>query len=160
LQYIDIRISIPIGIAITGRRGSNNSIVADNILKNYSFITIPEDDNRLIARCITGLKATSNGTWYFNGTKIFYNRNNSCDDPPIQQHSTANDVSVVNLRRCGAFTIAEEGVYSCIALNSSMMNQTMKLGVYFSRRSKSTKYYACFFFITLLSFLLHSLSKN
>ena len=131
------------GIAITGRNGTDNLIVARNILSDYSYINIPEDNNKLIARCLTGLGPAGNNNnsvlsgWYFNGSKIYYNAKDDCGDPPIQQRSRKNDAGVVNLRRCGTFSTSEEGIYSCVMLNSSMVNQTMRLGVYFSIRSES-----------------------
>ena len=48
---------------------------------------------------------------------------------------------VINLYLCGTFTATEEGVYSCIMMNSSMMEQTMRVGVYFSGRSESLNMY-------------------
>ena len=48
---------------------------------------------------------------------------------------------VINLYLCGTFTTTEEGVYSCIMMNSSMMEQTMRVGVYFSGRSESLDMY-------------------
>ena len=41
------------------------------------------------------------------------------------------------LHLCEAsLTAATEGVYSCTMMNSSMMNQTMRVGVYFYGRSE------------------------
>ena len=43
---------------------------------------------------------------------------------------------VININQCGAFSTAAEGVYTCTMMNSSMMDQSVRLGIYFSGRSK------------------------
>ena len=52
-----------------------------------------------------------------------------------------NYPGVINLYLCDTFTTTEEGVYSCIMINASMMEQTMRVGVYFSGRSESLDMY-------------------
>jgi len=60
---------------------------------------------------------------------------------------------VINLHLCGTFTTTEEGVYSCTMMNSSMMEQTMRVGVYFSGRSESIDMYPHYLIINYLSSL-------
>ena len=48
----------------------------------------------------------------------------------------SNYIGVIQLHQCGTFNITAEGVYSCIILNSAMIQQTKKLGMYFNGRSK------------------------
>ena len=103
-----------------------------------------------ILRCATGLgpygsdSNTVLGGWYFNGTQLFVPTGGSgCEGPlfEVRGASGRRYPGVINLYLCGTFTTAEEGVYSCIMMNSSMMNQTMRVGVYFSGRSESLDMY-------------------
>ena len=96
----------------------------------------------LLARCLTGLgpNATDDnnilGGFYFNGNRI---PNGACGNALAVQPNGApieNFVGVINLFQCGTFSIAEEGVYTCTVMNSSMTDQSMRLGVYFSGRCK------------------------
>jgi len=66
-----------------------------------------------------------------------------CSGPvfEVRGANTARYPGVINLYLCETLTITEEGVYSCIMMNSSMMNQTMRVGVYLSGRSKSFDMY-------------------
>lgn len=79
------------------------------------------------------------GGWYFNGNKI---ATPACDSngPPVQSRgaSISSYVGVIDLYECGTFSIAGEGVYTCIIMNSSMINESMRLGVYYNGRSKYT----------------------
>jgi len=59
----------------------------------------------------------------------------------VRGASGRNYPGVINLYLCGTFTTTEEGVYSCIMMNSSIMYQTMRVGVYFSGRSESLDMY-------------------
>ena len=81
------------------------------------------------------------GGWYFNGIQIPVG--SACTGPVLEVRTanSRNYPGVINLYLCGAFTTTEEGVYSCIIMNSSMMEQTMRVGVYFSRRSESLDMY-------------------
>ncbi|XP_065910263.1 uncharacterized protein [Dysidea avara] len=138
----DVYTSIPLtlrisGITITGLVLGNSDIVSGNILPDYSFVS--ELTSALIARCVTGLSPLGNdntvlGGWYFNGAQI---PTGACSGPVIQPlgESVMSFVGVINLRQCGTFTTTEEGVYSCIMMNSSVMEQTMRVGIYFSKRT-------------------------
>ncbi|XP_065904304.1 receptor-type tyrosine-protein phosphatase delta-like isoform X2 [Dysidea avara] len=136
---LTLRIS---GIAMTGVLVGNTDIVTGNLLTDYSIIR--DTDNGLVARCVSGLGPTSSddntalGIWYFNGAPIPYGL---CEEPVVNliQSRIAglmNFVGVVNLWQCiPSLTPAAEGVYTCVILDSSMMNQTTRLGVYFSGRT-------------------------
>ena len=95
----------------------------------------------LIARCVTGLGPSGSddnnalGGWYFNGNSI---PNGICDSSVVQPNGATinNFVGVINLFQCGQFSTTGEGVYTCTLQNSSMINQSMRLGIYFSGRSE------------------------
>jgi len=125
--------------------------IADNQIDNYSYVTQPfeinSNDGVTMFRCATGLgppggdSSTDLGGWYFNGAQIPVGSN--CDGPVFKVNVENDELfpGVINLCLCGTFTTTEEGVYSCIMMNSSMMNQTMRVGVYFSGRSESLDIY-------------------
>ena len=131
-----------LGIAVTGVLIGNSNIVTGNLLTDYSFIT--GTDNGLVARCVSGLGPTGTddntdlGIWYFNGAQLPYGL---CEDPVVNviQSRIAglmNFVGVINLWQCEpTLNITAEGIYTCVIMDSSMMNQTRRLGVYFSGRS-------------------------
>jgi len=115
-----------------------------NLLTDYSYVTA-NTSNSLIALCASGLGPTGTdnntalGIWYFNGAQLPYGL---CQPPIVHLiQSRAADltdyIGVISLWQCGVFTTAEEGVHTCVMLNSSMMNETRRLGVYFSGRSES-----------------------
>ena len=92
---------------------------------------------------MTGLGPSDNednnalGGLYFNGTRI---PNGNCDASSAIQPNGAminTYVGVMNLRQCRALTPTEEGVYTCVMMNSAMMRQSMRLGVYRPGRSKN-----------------------
>ena len=60
-----------------------------------------------------------------------------CASDVIQVRPGANTAGLFNIRQCGVFSTAVEGIYTCIMMNSSMMNQSIRLGIYFNERSKS-----------------------
>ena len=96
----------------------------------------------MLARCLTGLGPSNNddnnalGGWYFNGTRIV---NGECTDSVIQPNGATiiNFVGIINLFQCRTFTSIAEGVYTCVMMNSSMLNQSVRLGLYLSGRSES-----------------------
>ena len=131
-----------IGIAIvTGEMLTSNEMVSD-----YSYINAATDtDENLIARCVTGLGPDDNnidsgndelGEWYFGENEIL---NGECNDSTTIQSNGAvisNYVVVIDLLQCGMLSTAVEGIYTCTVMNSLMMEQSLRLGVYFSGRSK------------------------
>ena len=146
-----IHITVGIAIAMTGNMTGNpgEDLFAVNQLTDYSYITQPFtlDVHMAILRCASGLGPDGDtnlvlGGWYFDGIEI--PSGTTCDSSSVFQIRTAgirNYPGVINLYLCGTFTTTEEGVYSCIMMNSSMMNQTIRVGVYFSGRSKSLDVY-------------------
>ena len=107
-----------------------------NVLSNFTT-----ERNNILARCVTGLGPAGNsnnelGRWYFNEIKL--SESGVCGGPDIQSRGANinNRVGVIDLFQC-AFSITWEGVYTCIVLNSSMVNESMRLGVYFDGRSES-----------------------
>ena len=100
-------------------------------------------------RCATGLgpsgrdRSTVLGGWYFNGVQLFVPAGGVCPGPVFEQRAANSRryPGIVNLYLCGTFTTTEEGVYSCIMMNSSMMEQTMRVGLYLSGRSESLDMY-------------------
>ncbi|XP_065911368.1 uncharacterized protein [Dysidea avara] len=138
-EPLTLRIS---GIAVTGVLIGNSDIVTGNLLTDYSSIT--GTDNGLVARCVSGLGPTGTddntdlGIWYFNGAQLPYGL---CEDPVVNviQSRIAglmNFIGVINLWQCEpTLNITAEGIYTCVIMDSSMMNQTRRLGVYFSGRT-------------------------
>ena len=104
--------------------------------------------NGLLFRCITGLGPGRNsngelGGLYFSGTQI---PGGPCDGPGIQSRGATitNFVGAINIWLCEEFTADLEGVYTCNMRNSSMLYQSMRVGVYFASRSRllcNAKYY-------------------
>ena len=134
----------PLGIATTAVLIGNSHIVTGNLLVDYSFIT--GTSNGLIARCVSGLGPTGTddntnlGIWHFNGTQLPYGLCHSPIVHLIQSRIAGlrNFIGVINLWHCRVpFDITAEGIYTCVIMDSSMMNQTRRLGVYFSGRSES-----------------------
>ena len=147
------------GVFTVGVVVTHNSLTDDtDFLTDYSYINAP-GNGALIARCVTGLGPTGTmddangdlGGWYFNGTMIPNSSvNQGCGSPvmnnnpavgAIQARPGVGTAGVINLRQCDTFTIALEGIYTCTMMNSSMMNQSVRLGVYFSVRSESLDLY-------------------
>ena len=123
-------------------------LIASSQITDYSFVTQPFTLNQnAIFRCATGLgpsgagSSTDLGGWYFNGAQIPVGTNCGGAVFEIRAENERLFPGVINLNLCGPFTTTEEGVYSCVMVNSSMMNQTMRVGVYFSGRSESLDMY-------------------
>ena len=118
----------------------SNEISDSNRISNYSSES--PDSNGVLFRCITGLGPSGNsndelGELYFNGELI---PSGPCDGPGIQSRGAtiANIVGAINIFLCStAFTATLEGVYTCTMRNSTMLYQSMRVGVYFATRSKS-----------------------
>ena len=94
--------------------------------------------------CPNGTSNDANGAlgeWYFNGNMIpnsgVHEECGNDNVGAIQARPGLDTAGVINLRQCDPFTIALEGIYTCTMMNSSMMNQSVRLGVYFSGRSES-----------------------
>ena len=128
---------------MTRRMSSDTSIVANFTQTDYSFITVNSNFRGMIARCVTGLGPIGNdngelGDWYFNGTKVLPFNDCAANSSIKQRGATiSNHVGAVNLVQCPPFTTTAEGIYTCMIMNSSMIYETMRLGVYLGGRSKS-----------------------
>ena len=144
-----------IGIAMTrvaSTGGPGVDIVTSNQITDYSFFTQPFtlDEFDALFRCASGLgppgadRNVDVGRWYFNGNAVDVRIFLPLCTGPVTEVRGADGLrfpGVVNLYLCGTFTTTEEGVYSCIMMNSSIMNQTMRVGVYLSGRSESLDMY-------------------
>ena len=147
------------GIAMTRAKNVHKDLVTSNQITDYSYFTQPFtlDRHKVISRCSTGLgPSVSNnntvlGGWYFNGHAVPIGHGKKCFGPTFEIRGANNRwyPGVINLYLCGTFTTTEEGVYSCIMMNSAMMNQTMRVGVYFSGRSESLDMYPITSFFTI-----------
>ena len=148
-----------VGIALIGVMGSNNAIVSANAVPDYSYVNDRSDNNGQLARCATGLGPSGTepnsalGEVYFNGNRI---PDVGCSDSSslivrLQSAGLNNVVGVINLFQCRTFSTAVEGIYTCIMMNSSMMSESIRFGVYFTGRSKSHIYTFHHFIIFHLS---------
>ena len=138
-----------VGVALTRRSLSD----ADDFLTDYSYIHAsdsPGSNGVLLARCMTGLGPTgiSNdvlGGWYFGGTKIPNSDETiECGNPTvsaIQARLGGVTAGVINMHQCRTFTNTKEGIYTCTMRNSSMVEHSIRLGVYFTGRSESFELY-------------------
>ena len=135
-----------VGVAVTSAL-QNSDLIPANILTDYSYINARDGDpdGALIARCVTGLgpTSTSNGAngalggLYFNGTMIPNSGEQaSCSSDVIQVRPGGTLAGVTNFHQCGAFSTSVEGIYTCTMMNSSMINQSVRFGVYFTGRSE------------------------
>ena len=101
---------------------------------------------KALARLLQGNNNYVISVWVINGTMIPNSDiHQGCGSPAtntkpavgtIQARPGLGTAGVINLRQCDRFTIALEGIYTCTMRNSSMMNQSVRLGVYFSVRSE------------------------
>ena len=138
-----------VGVALTRRSLTD----ANDFLTDYSYIHAidsPGSNDVLLARCMTGLgpTGTSNdvlGGWYFGGTMIPNSDETvQCGNPAvsaIQARLGGVTAGVINMHQCRTFTNTEEGIYTCTMRNSSMVEQSIRLGVYFTGRSESFELY-------------------
>ena len=136
-----------VGIALIGVT-DNNDIVSANALTDYSYVNARDSvtSGTQIARCVTGLGPSAPddnsvvGGVYFNGNRI---TNVACSDsssPIIREQPSGNldnNLGVINIVQCTTLTTAVEGIYTCIMMNSSMMNESIRFGVYFTARCES-----------------------
>ena len=106
---------------------------------------VDDDEGPFVARCLTGLGPTNSSTnanaalggLYFNGTMIpSSGESASCGSDVIQVRPGSGVAGVINFHQCQTFTTAAEGVYTCTMMNSSMMNESIRFGIYFNVRSE------------------------
>ena len=80
---------------------------------------------------------TALGGCYLSGTKIPFRV--VCDEfsAIVQPRAALNGAGVINIQQCrDKLTTDVEGVYTCIMLNSSMINESILFGVYSIGRSE------------------------
>ena len=142
-----------LGVALTG--GTEGTIAggmgdgtnfpsASNVLDDYTYILLDgsEANNAILFRCSTGLGPSNTETNNDIGD-IYYNNMALPDgvcSGVIQAEGTGNVVRFPGLyqaRTCGPLTTSTEGVYTCTLTNSSMMDQSVSIGIYFSGRGES-----------------------
>ena len=153
--------SLYVGVAVTevmynaDGTCSSNALNSANALSDYSFIYArdsPGNSGAQLARCVTGLgpNGTSSnannilGGLYFNGNEIpALAPPASCshDSEMIQARLGGGLAGVLNFHQCDPFTTAAEGVYTCTMMNSAMMNESVRFGVYLNGRSESLDLY-------------------
>ena len=117
---------------------------AANVLDDYTYVLLDgsERDNHILFRCSTGLGPSGSDQ---NGVigDIYYNNMPLPDavcSGVIQAEGTRDIFrfpGTYQARTCGTLTTSTEGVYTCTLTNSSMMDQSVSIGVYLSGRSES-----------------------
>ena len=138
---------LTVGIAVT-RALPDNSIISVNAIGDYSYINAKDSApyNVQIARCVTGLGPrdpndnSDIGEVSFNRSSIPFAACTDGGSATVQPRPATNlvtNVGVINIVQCRAFTTTVEGIYTCTMINSSMVEQSVRFGVYFTRRSKS-----------------------
>ena len=137
-------VMVTLGIAVT-----REYLTFDNV-RSYVTARRGAGIRLFVARCLTGLGPTSTsknangalGGLYFNGNKI-PNRGESviCGSTVIQVRPGPSTAGVINFYQCQEFSTANEGVYTCTMKNSSMMDQSVRFGMYFIGRSESLDLY-------------------
>ena len=130
-----------VGVAVADNQPFASAIA----LTDYSYITTSGSSRMLLARCLTGLgpneaRVLANevlGGWYFKGTKISNGPQCTQAGAIIQPIPGASVAGLISIYQCQQFTTATEGVYTCTISNSSMMDQSVRLGIYLNGRSES-----------------------
>ena len=124
---------------------SGNAIVSANAIGDYSYVNDRSVIPNQIARCITGLGPSNTednsdiGEVYFGGSSIPFVECSDDSSASVQprQATNLNNLGVINVIQCRAFTTTVEGIYTCTMINSSMMEKSIRFGVYFNSRSES-----------------------
>ena len=134
------------GVIAMGQGNGDNGVVAGNVLDDYTYILLngSERDNHILFRCSTGLGpagTNSNrviGNLYYNNMPLSHGVCNG-----FMQAEGAVNVTrfpgTYQARVCdnGRLSTSTEGVYTCTLTNSSMMDQSVRIGLYLSGRSES-----------------------
>ena len=149
-------VNLLLGISVTTTGPDLNpgtDVVVKNQLVDYSYLTEDNftlDNAGVVLRCASGLGPGSSssltlGGWYFDGNQIA--TTTRCSSSSVFDQRAANGrlyPGIINLYPCDKgdpLSAYEEGVYSCMMMNSSMMVQTTRVGLYLSRRSESLDMY-------------------
>ena len=150
-----------------------DAIIA-NQLTDYQFITAPlqTDLHGVVLRCASGLGPTSTssnlalGGWYYDRSQIFAGSSCAGRFGPlfnsvfvVKSSNRRVFPGIINLYACGPLSADEEGVYSCMMMNSSMMNQTTRVGLYLSGRSELVNMYPITSLLTIF-ISVHSCSND
>ena len=118
------------------------AVQASNVLDDYTYILF-DDTTRtsgVTFRCSTGLGPTGNvtnsdlGDIYFNNMAL---SDGVCNGFIQPGGAGSGAPGIYNVLVCGTITISSEGIYTCTLRNSSMMDQSVRIGLYFSVRSES-----------------------
>lgn len=125
-----------------------NQVRASNVLDDYSYIYLNDIHNMIaiLFRCSTGLGPSGSDSNDVIGN-ISYNNmllpERVCSGLMRAEGAPRVDrfPGVYHARHCSRLTISTEGVYTCTLKNSSMMNQSLRVGIYFIGRSKPLKFY-------------------
>ena len=141
-----------LGIALTGGDGGTslmgdgtNLVQASNALDDYSYMylngTEPNSEISVLFRCSTGLGPSGSDSNNVIGNMSFNNvplREKRCNGLLRPQGAPNVDKfpGVYHGQYCSQLTTSAEGVYTCTLRNSSMMDQSISVGIYFSGRSK------------------------
>ena len=139
------------GIAVTRAMPDNNHIVSTNAIDDYSYVNARRGTftgGTQIARCVTGLGPNDTddnsalGGVYFDENRLPFE---TCGGTSRLVHPRAallSNLGVINIIQCSSpFTTALEGIYTCTMMNSSMMEQSVRFGVYFTGRSEYINLY-------------------
>ena len=141
-----------VGVAVTkvtyntDGRIHSSTLNSANALTDYSYIIARDGDPNgapLLARCLTGLGPSGNsnsvvGGLYFNGSMIPNSgEQGPCSSDVIQVRPGGSIAGVINFHQCKTFTTAVEGIYTCTMMNSSMMDESVRFGIYLNGRSES-----------------------
>ena len=145
LLWFMYRVVFTVGVVVTNR----SSLSLAGALTDYSYVKAREGDSNgaQLARCLTGLGPSGNnnnalGGLYFNGNMILSSdEQGPCSSNVIQVRPGGSIAGVINIHRCQAFSTAVEGIYTCTMMSSSVMNQSVRFGIYFTVRSKSFDLY-------------------
>ena len=134
-----------VGIALIGVMPSmgGNAIISANAIGDYSYINARGGilaSGVQIARCVTGLGPNDSddnsalGGVYFNGSKLPFETCVASSPRLIHPRAAGlNNLGVINIIQCNtSCTTALEGIYTCTMMNSSMMEQSIRFGLYFN----------------------------
>ena len=133
------------GIIAMGQGDGTDIVQASNVLDDYTYILLDgsERDDSILFRCSTGLGPGGNDTNDVIGD-LYYNNMPLPDGVcngfiQAEGANVARFPGVYHARVCnnGILTTSTEGVYTCSLTNSSMMNQSVSIGLYLSGRSES-----------------------
>ena len=136
-----------VGVVVTRSKG----LTLADALTDYSYINARDSVNGgygiRIGRCLTGLGPSNTrigangllGGLYFNNSVLpISGESGLCaSEEVIRVRPGASIAGVTNIDQCNAFSTSIEGIYTCTMLNSSMMNQSVRFGIYFNGRSES-----------------------